>query len=205
MQMATQLRQDAEPAMQSGLRQETRQCTTEDDVTAGHAWPQIGTPVVSLAVPVEADMPDAVLRNSVASQSATAALESMNGKTAVGERLLLRAVLVDAILCLRGDVGTGRERERLRWDAIRWVRSASRKWPFAFESICDVLGFDVDCLRRRLLRDAARSNEVPQASPHDVVVRAVRSLRRRGNRTTRELGPQAVRHRSRATSAARAR
>ena len=153
-----------------------------------------GSPIVSIEFLLQAEVAHGTaLRDSVTNPSATAALEDTTGKPASGERALLRAVLQDAILCLRGQVGAGRERERLMTQAILWVTSTSRKWPFAFESLCDTLGFDVECLRRRLLRDAAPPNKSAgskgkiQVRTNDKVVRALHRLRLRGNGTTRQL------------------
>lgn len=162
-----------------------------------------GSQIVSIDFALQADVAhDTALRDSVTNPSATAALEDMNGKPASGERALMRAVLQDAILCLRGQVGSGRERERLKTQAILWVTSTSRKWPFAFESLCDTLGFDVECLRQRLLRDAAQpdgsagSDAETEVWTKDKVVHAVRTLRLRGNETTRELRCRAPRRRT---------
>jgi hypothetical protein len=160
--------------------------------------------IVSIDFTAQADVAhNTALRGSVTSPSATAALENTSGRPAAGERALLRAVLQDAVLCLRGCVGSGRERERLITQAILWVTSTSRKWPFAFESLCDTLGFDVECLRRRLLCDAAQPNKSAgakgktQARTKDKVVRALHRLRLRGNETTRQLRRRAARRRAR--------
>src|SRR5690242_7206974 len=34
--------------------------------------------------------------------------------------------------------------------AVAYVASTDRAWPFSFENLCESLGLDVDCLRRRL-------------------------------------------------------
>jgi hypothetical protein len=70
---------------------------------------------------------------------------------------LMLAVLEEAARC----IGRGRLRRRassrkLAAEAEAWVRSDSREWPFAFASICDVLGLDVDAARARLLADTER-------------------------------------------------
>jgi hypothetical protein len=72
---------------------------------------------------------------------------------AAGERALMRAVLEDAIRCMGGEVGPGRQRAQLATDARRWVSAADPRWPFSFENVCDGLGLDPSCLRGRLLRD----------------------------------------------------
>jgi hypothetical protein len=40
--------------------------------------------------------------------------------------------------------------KRLRHD-VAWIESSAQDQPFAFESICDALGFDPSYLRGRLL------------------------------------------------------
>jgi hypothetical protein len=71
-----------------------------------------------------------------------------------GPVALMLAVLEEAARCIE----RGRRRRhpglrKLAAEAEAWVRSDSREWPFAFASICDVLGLDVDAARARLLRD----------------------------------------------------
>jgi hypothetical protein len=38
-------------------------------------------------------------------------------------------------------------------DAIAWIASTDRRWPFSFENICEALGMEADELRRRLRRE----------------------------------------------------
>jgi len=69
-----------------------------------------------------------------------------------GPRALMLAVLEDAIRCIE----EGRRRRhfytrRLAAEAEAWVRCEQRDWPFSFVIICEVLGFDVDAVRARLL------------------------------------------------------
>jgi hypothetical protein len=73
---------------------------------------------------------------------------------AAGERALMRAVLEDAIRCLRGEVGPGHQRAELAGDARGWITTGDMRWPFSFENVCEGLGLDASCLRDRLLRDA---------------------------------------------------
>jgi hypothetical protein len=81
-------------------------------------------------------------------------LARAEGGPGAGERALMRAVLEDAVRCLAGEIGPVRERPQLAADARRWLVEGDRRWPFSFENICDVLGFDADRIRTRLLRDA---------------------------------------------------
>jgi len=62
------------------------------------------------------------------------------------------AVLEDAIRCIeRGRRSRRRGICARAAEAVAWVRSDDRAWPFAFASICDVLGLDVDAVRAGLL------------------------------------------------------
>jgi hypothetical protein len=47
--------------------------------------------------------------------------------------------------------GASADRGRLR-DAIAYVASEDRAWPFSFENICDALEMDIGSLRRELQR-----------------------------------------------------
>jgi hypothetical protein len=67
-----------------------------------------------------------------------------------GERRLMLAVLEDAIRTLLVAKRIPVPLKRLRHD-VAWIESSARDMPFAFESICDALGFDPSYLRRRLL------------------------------------------------------
>jgi hypothetical protein len=74
------------------------------------------------------------------------------GSDASGPIALMLAVLEEAAACIE----RGRQRRGLRKlaaEAEAWMRCDSREWPFAFASICDVLGLDVDAVRARLLAD----------------------------------------------------
>jgi hypothetical protein len=78
--------------------------------------------------------------------------ESHNPGKASGPSALMFAVLEDAIRCIERGRGSRRFRARkLAAEAQTWMRSDSREWPFAFASICDVLGLEVDAVRARLL------------------------------------------------------
>ena len=70
---------------------------------------------------------------------------------------LMLAVLEEAARCI--ERGRGRCRPGLRKlaaEAEAWVLNDSREWPFAFASICDVLGLEVDAARARFLTDRER-------------------------------------------------
>jgi len=77
-----------------------------------------------------------------------------NGDTS-GPRALMLAVLTDAVQCIEQGRRSRRFRaRRLAAEAEAWVRSNSRDWPFSFVNLCEVLGFDPDAFRRRLLTTA---------------------------------------------------
>ncbi|MCW5891371.1 MAG: hypothetical protein KIT14_12585 [bacterium] len=62
------------------------------------------------------------------------------------ERALARAVMGQALEdAARGDRG-----------ALRWLRSETRAWPYAYANLCDLLGYDAQALRRRLGRARVR-------------------------------------------------
>ena len=69
---------------------------------------------------------------------------------AFGERRLMLAVLEDAIRTLLLARRVAVPRKRVLRD-LAWLESTSRAEPFAFESICDVLGIDPGYLRGRLV------------------------------------------------------
>ena len=93
--------------------------------------------------------------------------------TTSGPIALMLAVLEDAIRCLeRGRRCRRPSVRKLAADADAWMRCDSREWPFAFASICDVLGVDVDAARASLLRtgehyaEAARPRSAVRRSGH---------------------------------------
>ena len=68
-----------------------------------------------------------------------------------GERLLLLAVLEDAIDCYRRCRRSRDPAMRLLFDETRaWVESRDHDTLFSFESLCEALDIDPDYLRRRL-------------------------------------------------------
>jgi hypothetical protein len=68
-----------------------------------------------------------------------------------GERRLMIAVLEDAVDVYRKLAGArDARREQLFRDAEQWIESDDRGWIFSFQNICDVLGIEVEYLRRGL-------------------------------------------------------
>lgn len=78
------------------------------------------------------------------------------------ERRLMLAVLQDALLTLTRPAGGSSTRaQHLAEEARRWFASDSRAHPFAFAAICDVLGLEVDYVRRAIRRLHARTQTGP--------------------------------------------
>ena len=83
-----------------------------------------------------------------------------------GERALMLAILEDAVRCIL----QGHGRRPGRWaasyrlralasDAAAWMRVDDRAWLFSFVNICDLLGFDADAVRARVL--SSEQDSVP--------------------------------------------
>jgi hypothetical protein len=69
------------------------------------------------------------------------------------ETRLMLAVLEDAVLTLlRHSSSDTSQSRRLVRDVIRWVDTRRSNWPFSFENICAVLGFDAAAVRSGLRR-----------------------------------------------------
>ena len=78
------------------------------------------------------------------------------------EAALMRAVLEDALLCLQGHfISMGRRGRRLAQEAEAWFLSEDVHWPFAFVSICEVLGLEPVAVREALLRDRSSWRSIP--------------------------------------------
>lgn len=72
---------------------------------------------------------------------------------AAPERLLMLAILEDAIACLRRYARARDARGRRTFaDAAAWLGSDDRTWIFSFRAICDVLEIDAPTLRRAVGR-----------------------------------------------------
>jgi hypothetical protein len=72
------------------------------------------------------------------------------------ERLLMLAVLEDAIKCLEkyASLKSGGNR-KLFDEAIDWIRAEDADWLFSFNNVCDALGLNARRLRVALLDKAA--------------------------------------------------
>ena len=92
---------------------------------------------------------------------------------AFGERRLMLAVLEDAIRTLLLAKRSAISRKRLLRE-LEWMESRSHAEPFAFESICAVLGIDPGYLRRRLTSGAFVPARGPRArGPRTGIRRAI--------------------------------
>jgi len=68
------------------------------------------------------------------------------------EKSLMYAVLKDGIRCFYKHVGAKRRKYRkMSIEAEEWILDDSYDYAFGFRVICDLLGIDADCLRRRLM------------------------------------------------------
>jgi hypothetical protein len=94
------------------------------------------------------------------------------GTLAEPQRRLMAAVLRAVVEDCRGGtryrqaVGAGTIDAREVRNAIAYVASRDRSWPFSFENICDALGVDVGGLRRALAVTAP-----PDGSPCEREIR----------------------------------
>ena len=69
-----------------------------------------------------------------------------------GERRLMLAVLEDAVACFQKNAGATRPRSRrLFQEAEDWFLDPDDSWPFSFEAVCVVLGYDAGYVRKRLM------------------------------------------------------
>ena len=100
------------------------------------------------------------------------------------ERALMRAMLLDAVLCLIGQSAPAVERPRLAAEARAWIVSRSREWIYAFERVCEALDFDAAYLRRRLLQLA---DAQAGGAQHARTATAVRSIRKSTQRRRRAV------------------
>ena len=68
--------------------------------------------------------------------------------TRSGVHRLMLAILEDAIALHVKSLSGGVVTRQDAHEAREWLTSRDRSLPFAFESICDVLGLDPSCIRR---------------------------------------------------------
>jgi len=69
------------------------------------------------------------------------------------ERVLMLAVLQDAVVCFQEHVAAKCKRKQsLHREAEEWISNADRSYLFSFENVCEALGFDADYMREGLTR-----------------------------------------------------
>jgi hypothetical protein len=67
------------------------------------------------------------------------------------ERALALAVLVQAVVDVQRYRATGMgHHRRLHDQAVEWMASEARDWPFSFVNLCDAFGIDVRGVQRAL-------------------------------------------------------
>lgn len=121
-----------------------------------------------------------------------AAASSPDARPMRGVRALMIAVLEDAFTCI-GRVRTSRSAvQRQRGAAaLRWAQSDEKGHPFAFESICDVLGLDIEAMRERLVAAQwvaeVRGSRAPSAHRVERHPARIELPRRRSRRATERV------------------
>jgi|SRR5687767_4915471 len=69
------------------------------------------------------------------------------------ERVLMLAVLQDAVVCFQEHVSAKCKRKQsLHREAEEWISNTDRSYLFSFENVCESLGFDAHYMRDGLLR-----------------------------------------------------
>jgi len=95
------------------------------------------------------------------------------GKDLTCEQQLMIAVLELGVEdYMKHAAARDRLRQGLFAEAERWIESTDRTWVYAFESICDHVGLDVDYVRRGLrdCRQRAREHDHRALDPIAAVV-----------------------------------
>lgn len=69
------------------------------------------------------------------------------------ERVLMLAVLQDAVVCFQENVAANCKRKQLlHQDAEAWILNEDSSYLFSFENVCDALGYDAGYMREGLMR-----------------------------------------------------
>jgi hypothetical protein len=85
------------------------------------------------------------------------------------ERYLMVAVLRDAVECHQKYALTRSPRGRTLFaEAVGWIESTDREWPFSYENICEVLGLDPTYLRRGLSKWPRHATSQARRAPRIV-------------------------------------
>lgn len=71
----------------------------------------------------------------------------------VPEKVLMLAILQDAVICIRDNLGaTERKKRQLFVDALDWITTRDSSYLYSFENICDALGFAPSYMRRGFMK-----------------------------------------------------
>ncbi|MFM7734417.1 MAG: hypothetical protein ACKPBU_00335 [Alphaproteobacteria bacterium] len=89
--------------------------------------------------------------------------DSGEGSPLRGVKGLLIAMIEDAVVCLEGAKSRSAKTRMAAVETLRWVRSTDTSYAFSFESICDVLGLEVDRMRRKMLSIASDEGDRKRA------------------------------------------
>jgi hypothetical protein len=69
------------------------------------------------------------------------------------ERVLMLAVLQDAVVCFQENLMATCKRKRLlHAEAEEWILNEDKSYLFSFENVCEALGYDAGYMRAGLLR-----------------------------------------------------
>jgi hypothetical protein len=69
------------------------------------------------------------------------------------ERLLMLAVLQDAVVCFQENLmATCKRKQVMHVEAEEWVLNEDNSYLFSFENVCEALGYDAGYMRAGLLR-----------------------------------------------------
>jgi hypothetical protein len=69
------------------------------------------------------------------------------------ERVLMLAVLQDAVVCFQENVFATCKRKRvMHVEAEEWILNENKSYLFSFENVCEALGYDAGYMRGGLLR-----------------------------------------------------
>jgi len=88
----------------------------------------------------------------------------------VPENRLMLAVLEDALSTFKAGIASPvARRRRFAVEVEQWAAGGDPEWPFSFENICSVLGFDADYIRqglRAMKRAASQNATSPRLREH---------------------------------------
>ncbi len=93
----------------------------------------------------------------------------------VRERRLMLAVLQDAVECYQKYALARDPRGTMLFDnAVEWIDSGEREWPFSYVNICEVLGLNPEYIRRGLSKWRQQRSPVKRTTARIVPLAARR-------------------------------